>query len=931
MEEMTRLGDIAASQGKSFDQLTEAVLDAGTGEFERLKEFGIQAHKNGEVVEMSFKGITKEVKNTPEAIQTAILSFGEMEGVAGSMAAISQTLEGRMSNLGDGFDSMKLAIGDRLMPVFGFLIEMFSTAVGYITDLISGNIDLGESSTFLGSVFEALGKIFGSVYNIVSEIVQIGIELFGTLWEIVDSVVGLSGTGSVLTGVLNAVGNALKIVGTVAIAALTGVQVLADGLLMLVNKGKEVANFFGAEFKINPAANFDTLGKNATENFARIEKMWTSTSKTGADTQIKEIARATTEHGKEADKQTDKEKKEADKRLKEAEKLAKDKEKAEDSMLKKIEDMGIKAILDDTTRKIAKADLDYKREVASINASLASVASKEKALEAAEKLHTAEIVKIKADGLVKEEKDRADQAKKIAAETKKKEEEEQKSRVEKLKLDKLLLDNEFQAEIEKAKLTLELTKDNSAARFLAVKTLKDLEWDYKSKQLQAEAIAEKARIAESIKDKDLAAKAVKNIEDELNAKLTLGANKLANDKKKIDADALSERRKKNDEFYSALNTAMSGDLNAMLKFLQSKNVAEEGSLSKRLQDNMQHIQGVGNAMLAGIDSLTKLNASYTEGQIKRLDKEKETNFKKLDDEFAKGKLTKEELEKAKTGITAKYDAEVLELKKKEFERNKKMQIATALIQGSMAVLSALATPPFPLGIAMAVIAGVKTAIDINKIRNTKFEGAKGGVFRNAGVAEGSRHGSEYGAAGIQMIDRVSGQEIGEIEGGEPVMVLSRKTYANNKPVIDRLLDSSLNRNGEPITMQDGGILPIRVADSYYQQSYAKGGVVRRMFEDGGTLNYDGGKPTYENSDTGGGDGSTVSPQVIADIQEGKKLQENTEKNTKDTAINTANIANLVQQSNQLLNEIKNKPSGVSLHDINSAVDRAVAATQKSNL
>lgn len=37
--ELTKFGDLAASQGKSFDMLTEAVLDATSGEFERLKEF----------------------------------------------------------------------------------------------------------------------------------------------------------------------------------------------------------------------------------------------------------------------------------------------------------------------------------------------------------------------------------------------------------------------------------------------------------------------------------------------------------------------------------------------------------------------------------------------------------------------------------------------------------------------------------------------------------------------------------------------------------------------------------------------------------------------------------------------------------------------------------------------------------------------------
>ena len=41
--QMRQMGDVASATGKSFMQLTEAILDAATGEFERLKEFGIRA------------------------------------------------------------------------------------------------------------------------------------------------------------------------------------------------------------------------------------------------------------------------------------------------------------------------------------------------------------------------------------------------------------------------------------------------------------------------------------------------------------------------------------------------------------------------------------------------------------------------------------------------------------------------------------------------------------------------------------------------------------------------------------------------------------------------------------------------------------------------------------------------------------------------
>jgi hypothetical protein len=44
-----------------------------------------------------------------------------------------------------------------------------------------------------------------------------------------------------------------------------------------------------------------------------------------------------------------------------------------------------------------------------------------------------------------------------------------------------------------------------------------------------------------------------------------------------------------------------------------------------------------------------------------------------------------------------------------------------------------------------------------------------------------------------------------MEGGEPIMILSRNTYQNNRPVVDKLLHSSLHRNGAPI-YRDGGLM-----------------------------------------------------------------------------------------------------------------------------
>ena len=76
--QMRELGDLAASQGKSFDQLSEAILDAETAEFERLKEFGIRASKSGDQIKLSFKGVDKIINNNSEAIRAAIVQYGDM-------------------------------------------------------------------------------------------------------------------------------------------------------------------------------------------------------------------------------------------------------------------------------------------------------------------------------------------------------------------------------------------------------------------------------------------------------------------------------------------------------------------------------------------------------------------------------------------------------------------------------------------------------------------------------------------------------------------------------------------------------------------------------------------------------------------------------------------------------------------------------------
>jgi hypothetical protein len=143
-EQLIQMGDIAASQGKTLDQFIEALLDAMTGENERLKEFGIRANAAGDKVKFTFKGVTTEVEKSDSAIVNYVLSLGKLQGVAGGMAVQMNELAGQESNLGDTMDAFWNRLGKRLEPFFKNMLGKMNSFVK----------DLTKSFTPLNETFE---------------------------------------------------------------------------------------------------------------------------------------------------------------------------------------------------------------------------------------------------------------------------------------------------------------------------------------------------------------------------------------------------------------------------------------------------------------------------------------------------------------------------------------------------------------------------------------------------------------------------------------------------------------------------------------------------------------------------------------------------------------------------------------------------------
>lgn len=156
MTQMMQLSDLASSTGKDFDQLSEAILDAQTGEFERLKEFGIRAEKSGNKVGFTFKGIKTEVDFAAGSIQDYLLGLGNLNGVQGASASIMETTGGKISNLTDKLTSLKLQIGQELKPVISGILEVTSGWVDKLGDAVKW---VSENQEAVVGWAKAIGKV----------------------------------------------------------------------------------------------------------------------------------------------------------------------------------------------------------------------------------------------------------------------------------------------------------------------------------------------------------------------------------------------------------------------------------------------------------------------------------------------------------------------------------------------------------------------------------------------------------------------------------------------------------------------------------------------------------------------------------------------------------------------------------------------------
>lgn len=222
------------------------------------------------------------------------------------------------------------------------------------------------------------------------------------------------------------------------------------------------------------------------------------------------------------------------------------------------------------------------------------------------------------------------------------------------------------------------------------------------------------------------------------------------------------------------------------RYRNAKIMAVIANFTAEIDQYLQYSQAVLNIFQAIDDG----KRQKEEQELNRLKKQTDAKKKIEDGRLKAGLISQAQYNKKTAELDEQLEKKQKELAIRQFNRNKKMQIAQAIISIAQAVLAALASGPPPYNFILAGLVGIAGGIQLKNISESKPPEAKRGLV----IPGNTRHSD----GGIDLYDRKQKRVIANVESGEPLWVFSRETYRNNKPVLDRLMYNSQKRSGASI-------------------------------------------------------------------------------------------------------------------------------------
>lgn len=187
-EALISYGNTAAAMGKDLNQMIEAVADASTFEFERLKEFGIKSSQQADTVSFTFRGVTTTVKKNSEEIQKYLLNIGNTD-FAGAMETRSKTLDGQLSSLADSFDGLVLAVAQSgFGDAVGEQAATAEDAITALTDAIASNEIAATLQDWVTLFNESFKFISDALNDLAFDTEDKSVDMSDSLGDIPDAI-----------------------------------------------------------------------------------------------------------------------------------------------------------------------------------------------------------------------------------------------------------------------------------------------------------------------------------------------------------------------------------------------------------------------------------------------------------------------------------------------------------------------------------------------------------------------------------------------------------------------------------------------------------------------------------------------------------------------------------------------------------------------
>jgi chemotaxis protein histidine kinase CheA len=326
---LTAFGNVAAASGKDILQFIEAVADASTGEFERLKEFGIKAKTEGEKITFTFRGQRTTVKKDANEIAGYLKNLGET-AFAGAIENQAATTAGAISNLKDTVSQFLDRIASLgVLDVFNEIVKSLTSTIGgsdglahVIADFlligleafrdIIADLPGGEITEFLGSLVSLFRVLVGAVMDSgggFADLIGVALSFLKVIIDVAAAVGGFIAKLQELSdklpdapGLLDLLGVALKVtlflfegMATVITKVIDLLTPLLDGVTGLIDKLPSLGDvvqsmtgwsmdWFGANENLNASlANTASVAQNAAAELEKLRNAQKIENKTDAE------------------------------------------------------------------------------------------------------------------------------------------------------------------------------------------------------------------------------------------------------------------------------------------------------------------------------------------------------------------------------------------------------------------------------------------------------------------------------------------------------------------------------------------------------------------------------------------------------------------------------------------------------------------------